>query len=137
MDDTEDMGEEVEEVTVDAERPAKAEKGNSFFLWMKNLGLKVKIFFIALIGIVGSIMVFVFSKKLNTRAILKTELKKVRKEIEIEVAAKEIDRNNEKLSELKVRAEEIKKEISKIDDVVPIENPTEKELDDFFDSRGF
>jgi hypothetical protein len=115
----------------------KVVKKNPFFSWLKGLGLKIKIFFIALFGIVGTIMFFVFSKKMNTKEILKIELEKVRKEIEIEGAAKEIDKNNEKLLSLEARAEEIKKEILEIEEVTPNENPTEEELDDFFDSRGF
>ena len=115
------------------------EKKNSFIEWIKGLGIKIKIFFVALFGIVGTILFFVVSKKANTKDILKLELKKVRKEIEIENAATEVNKNNEKLLDLEERAAKIKEEIAAITEVEEEEPPKEvsnKELDDFFDNRG-
>ena len=126
MSDTEEVIEEIKEEV----------KGNTFCAWIKGLGIKIKVFFIALFGIVGTVLFFVLSKNTNTKDILKLELKKVRKEIEIENAAKEIDKNNEKISDLESRAAQIKEEIAEIEKIAP-ENAEPEDLDDFFDNRGF
>jgi|15BtaG_2_1085339.scaffolds.fasta_scaffold00005_116 hypothetical protein len=118
---------------------SKKKAPNPVFEWFKNLGLKIKIFFGALFGILGAILFFVFSKKANTKGILEVELKKVRKEIEIEKAASEVKKNSEKLLSLKEKADRIKKEIAEISEAEREEAPKEvsnEELDEFFDSRG-
>lgn len=115
-----------------------AKKKNSFFEWVKSLGVKVKVFFIALFGIVGTILFFLMNKNKNTKDILNLELKKVRKEIEIENAATEVEKNKEKLLDLEERAAKIKEEIAAIaeaEEEVPPKEVSNEELDDFFDGR--
>jgi hypothetical protein len=117
----------------------EGKKKNSFIEWIKGLGIKIKIFFVALFGIVGTILFFVINKKVNTKDILKLELKKVREEIKIENAATEVEKNNEKLLGLEERAAKIKEEIAAIakaeDEEIP-KDISNEELDDFFDNRG-
>jgi len=127
--------EEKIEVIIPIEELPK--KDNAFLAWFKNLGLKFKLFFVALFGIIGTVIFFIANKSMNSKDILKLELKKVRKEIEIEVAEKGINKNNEKIEILKARAAQIKEEIIEITKVETGREPTEEELDNFFDSRGF
>ena len=78
-----------------------------------------------------------FQKRYNDKEILKLELKKVREEIEIEKAQEEINKNNEKLDALQLRADEIVKEIAEIEKPDPNRDVSDEELDKFFDDRGF
>ena len=112
-------------------------KKNPFFAWISGLGIKVKIFFVTLFSIIGGVLFLVLNKNINNKDILKLELKRVRKEIEIENTAKEIDKNTKKISSLESRATEIKEEIAEIEKIAPDKKTTPKELDDFFDKRGF
>jgi len=110
---------------------------NSIKSFFKAISLKTKL----VIGIIISVFSFVafqmFRKRINDADILKLELEKVRAEIEIESAQKEIDINNDKLDALQVRADEIIKEIAEIEKPDPNKDVSDEELDKFFDDRGF
>ena len=116
-------------------------KSEGFFAslgaFISSLSLKIQLVFGAIVGVFGFVAFYLFSKRKNNRDILELELKKVREEIEIEKAQEEIDKNNEVIEALESRAEEIVKEIEKIDVPDPEREVTHKELDDFFDKRGF
>ena len=101
------------------------------------ISMRVKVITGALLGLFGIISYFIFKTKSNDKEILEFELKKVRQEIEIEIAQEEIDTNNDKLESLHVRAEEIVKEIKKIEEPDFDREISKEELDDFFDKRGF
>ena len=105
--------------------------------FFKSLTLKAKAVFLAAFGIFGFISIFLFSKRLNERKILELELKKVRKQIEIEKAQEEIDKNEEKIFGLEEQEKLIREQIEALEAKKPRESVTDEELDDFFDSRGF
>lgn len=105
--------------------------------FFKSLTLKVKAVLFAAFGIFGFISIFLFSKRLNERKILELELKKVRKQIEIEKAQEEIDKNEEKIFDLEEQEKLIREQIETLEAKKPRESVTDEELDDFFDSRGF
>lgn len=105
--------------------------------FFKSISIKVKLIFGTIVGVFGVISIFLLSKRLNSRQILELELKKVRKEIEIEIAQEEIDRNQEKLLELESKAEDIKEQIEMLDKPDPEREISNEELDNFFDERGF
>lgn len=117
------------------------DKNEGFFAslgaFISSLSLKIQLVFGALVGVFGFVAFYLFSKRRNNRDILELELKKVREEIEIEKAQEEIDKNIEVIEVLENRAEEIVKEIEEIDKPNPDREVTNKELDDFFDKRGF
>ena len=106
----------------------------SFF---KAISLKTKLVIGIIISVFSFIAFHMFRKRVNDADILKLELEKVRAEIEIEVAQKEIDINNDKLDTLQVRANEIIKEIAEIERPDPDKDVSDEELDSFFDDRGF
>jgi len=120
----------------DIEEVEEKAKKLGFFGWVKGLGVKIKIFFVTLFGIIGAVLFFALNKNANTKDILKLELKKIRNEIEIENTAEEIDKNNEKISDLETQAARIKEEIEEIEKTTSKEKAPE-DLDDFFDDRGF
>jgi len=105
--------------------------------FFKGIGLKVKLILGAVLGIFGFISIFLLRKNMNSKAILELELKKVREEVEIELAQEEIDRNDEKILTLEKRIEELKAEIKEAEKYEPRENVSEEDLDEFFDDRGF
>lgn len=102
-----------------------------------NLSLKIKLFIAGVIGFFGIISYFLFKKNINSREILELELKKVKEEIEIEKNQEQIDVNQEKIVDLESRAEEIKREIIKIEKPDVDREISREELDEFFDKRGF
>jgi hypothetical protein len=124
----------------DKKDEAENDKGG-FWGFIKSffnaISLKAKL----VIGIIISVFSFIafqmFRKRINDADILKLELEKVRAEIEIESAQKEIDINNDKLDTLQVRANEIIKEIAEIEKPDPNKDVSDEELDSFFDDRGF
>jgi len=105
--------------------------------WFKGLGIKIKLFFGAIIGLFGLIAVFLFQKKMTSRQILELELKKLREEIEIEKAQDEIDKNNVLILDLEERIKSVKEEIDVLDSFEAREEVSKEELDEFFDDRGF
>lgn len=102
-----------------------------------NLSAKIKIIAAAIVGLFGVIAYFSFRKNINSKEILELELKKVREEIAIEKSQEEIDENKEKIVTLESRAEEIKRELIKIEKPDIDREISKEELDDFFDKRGF
>ena len=113
----------------------------SFF---SNIGLKAKLVIGAIVGVFSFIIFHLLRSRMNDKAILELELKKVKEEIEIEKAQEEIDLNNVKLKSLEERAVEIKKEIKELEEkeekrkVEALEEEvSHEELDKFFDDRGF
>ena len=102
-----------------------------------SLGIKVKLFFGAIVGIFGFVAIFLFRKNINSRQILELELEKIKKEIEIEKLQSEININDEKLLMLEGKEAELKKQIKELNEFKPREKVTEEELDEFFDDRGF
>ena len=102
-----------------------------------RLSAKVKIIIAAIVGFFGLIAYFVFRKNINSKEILELELKRVREEIEIEKSQEEIDDNSKKIVDLEARAEEIKREIVKIEKPDLDREVSKEEIDEFFDKRGF
>ena len=102
-----------------------------------SISIKAKLILGIIVSVFGFIAFHMFQKQYNDEQILKLELKKVREEIEIEKAQEEIDRNNEKLGVLEVRADEIVKEIAAIERPDPNREVPDEEVDKFFDDRGF
>ena len=102
-----------------------------------SISVKTKLILGIIVSVFGFIAFHMFQKQYNDEQILKLELKKVREEIEIEKAQEEIDRNNEKLSVLEVRADEIVKEIAAIERPDPDRDISDKELKKFFKDRDF
>ena len=105
--------------------------------FFSSISIKIKLILGTILGVFGLISYFLFKTKINNREILELELKKVKEEIEIEKAQEEIDVNNIKLDSLEKKAEKIAKEIEAIDEPDPNREVSKKELDDFFDKRGF
>ena len=114
----------------------KKEKG-FFGALFDSMSVKVKLILGIIVSVFGFIAFHMFQKKWNDKEILEFELIKVRQEIEIEKAQEEIDRNNEKLDVLEVRADEIVKEIAAIERPDPDRDVKDEELDKFFDDREF
>jgi len=102
-----------------------------------SISVKTKLILGIIASVFGFIAFHMFQKRYNDKEILKLELDKVREEIEIEKAQEEIDRNNEKLGALEVRADEIVKEIAAMEKPDPDREVSDKELDKFFDDREF
>ena len=102
-----------------------------------GIALKAKLIIGAIIGIVGFISVFMLRKNINAKQILELELKRVREQVEIEMAQEEIDRNDEKILDLEGRISEIKDEIKKLEEFEARKEVSDEELDEFFDERGF
>ena len=120
------------------ESEKKEEEKKGFFgALFDSISVKTKL----VLGIIASVFAFIafhmFQKRYNDKEILKLELKKVREEIEIEKAQEEINKNNEKLDALQLRADEIVKEIAEIEKPDPNRDVSDEELDKFFDDRGF
>jgi len=114
------------------------EKEEGFFRSLfGTISLKTKLVLGIIASIFGFIAFHMFRTRINDAEILKLELEKVRAEIDIENAQKDIDINNEKLDALEVRANEIVKEIAELEKPDPDKEISNKELDDFFDDRGF
>jgi len=105
--------------------------------FFESISLKLKLIFGTIVGVFGFIAVFLLRKNINNREILELELKKVREEVEIEKAQEEIDRNDDKILLLEKKIEKIKKEIKELEELESTNDVSEKELDDFFDDRGF
>jgi DNA gyrase/topoisomerase IV subunit A len=105
--------------------------------WFNSLGVKIKIFFGAIIGLFGLIAIFLFQKKITSRQILELELEKLREEIEIEKAQEEINKNNVLILDLEGRIKSVKEEIDVLDSFEAREEVSKEELDEFFDDRGF
>jgi hypothetical protein len=105
--------------------------------FLKAISLKTKLILGIIVSVFGFIALNMFRKKWNDKEILEFELEKVRAEIEIEVAQKDISENNHKLEALQVRADEIVKEIVEMEAPNPERKVSKEELDDFFDERGF
>jgi hypothetical protein len=113
------------------------EKKGFFGALFDSISVKTKLILGIIVSVFGFIAFHMFQKQYNDEQILKLELKKVREEIEIEKAQEEIDRNNEKLGALEVRADEIVKEIAAMEKPDPDREVSDKELDKFFDDREF
>ena len=97
-----------------------------------KLALKIKLIVLGIIGFLGFLSVFFFRRNLNEKEILKLELKKLKKQIEIEKNQAVIDQNKEKISSLEEREESIRVEIEEILSKERGRDVSLEELDEFY-----
>jgi|TARA_R110001583_G_scaffold16234_18_gene66338 hypothetical protein len=102
-----------------------------------SLGAKIKLIITGIAGLLGLFFFFFVKNKINEKEILKLELQKIRKELEIAKNQSEIDANNKLIEGLENREAEIRSEIKSILSKEKGKDITLDELDEFFDSRGF
>ena len=105
--------------------------------FISNLGIKVKLFFVAIFSFFGMILFFRIRNQNNINEMLKYELEKVRSEIEIERAKEAVSINDGKILKLEEKEAAIRKKIEEIENAESIEDVSLEELDKFFDDRGF
>ena len=105
--------------------------------FFKGLATKVKLFLAGIFGLLGFISFIFLKNKINEKEILKLEVNKLKKQIEIEKNQAVIDQNNEMISSLETREEELRNEVKNILTKEKGREVSLSELDAFFDERGF
>jgi Tfp pilus assembly protein PilO len=107
--------------------------------FLKKVGLKIKVFFGVVLGLLGMVFFFFVKEKLSAKEELKYELDKVKTEIEIKKSEEETEESVKKLEELKVEEDKIREKIKIIEEreVKGQKELSLEELDKFFDERGY
>ena len=98
----------------------------------KNLSTKVKLFFGAIITILGSLFIIGQRKKSLEKSNRKSESEISELRGKNNILLENTDKNNEEISLLDDEISEVKRNIKNID-----EDSNNDNLDDFFDKRGF
>ncbi len=105
--------------------------------FFSGLAAKTKLIFMGVIGFLGFLSFIFVKNKINEKDILKLEVNKLKKQIEIEKNQAAIDQNNEMISSLETREEELRNEVKNILTKEKGREVSLSELDAFFDERGF
>lgn len=107
--------------------------------WFKKLGVKVKIAFGVILGILGFVFFFFIREKMRAREKLNYELDRLRHQIKITELGKNASAKESTLNDLR-REEALLREKLKLLDEIEDQEQREvsiEELDAFFDERGF
>ena len=102
--------------------------------FVSGISTKIKLIFGAIVGIFAVVMYFIIKKEMNEKEILELQLSKLETEIKVKLKQDDIDKNSSEIISLE---EEKKKIIEKIEEIKNEDLSKDKDLDKFFDDRGF
>lgn len=99
-----------------------------------NISTKIKLIVGAIAGIFAVVIYFIIKKEMNEKEILELQLNKLETDIKVKLKQESVDSNSEEIAGLEQEKKEIIKRIKEIKSKEPDD---EKDLDKFFDDRGF
>ena len=99
-----------------------------------NISTKIKLIVGAIAGIFAVVIYFIIKKEMNEKEILELQLNKLETDIKVKLKQESVDSNSEEIAGLEQEKKEI---IKRIKEIKRKEPDDEKDLDKFFDDRGF
>lgn len=99
-----------------------------------NISTKIKLIVGAIAGIFAVVIYFIIKKEMNEKEILELQLNKLETDIKVKLKQESVDSNSEEIAGLEQEKKEI---IKRIEEIKSKDTDDEKDLDKFFDDRGF